>query len=112
MARNMSYYMNSYITSEYIDHEVLAVVKYIAEALQKYCIRRYKGPHRALRCRVLDGSSELRLPADLQVLRWVTTRPHELTTTPAILGHICKPKDPQANLEQLKLSKTDSPMWS
>jgi hypothetical protein len=34
MAQNMSYYMNSYITSEYTDHEVLKVVKYIAEALQ------------------------------------------------------------------------------
>jgi hypothetical protein len=30
----MSYYMNSYITLEYTDHEVLEVVKYIAEALQ------------------------------------------------------------------------------
>jgi hypothetical protein len=30
----MSYYMNSYSTSEYTDHEVLKVVKYIAEALQ------------------------------------------------------------------------------
>jgi hypothetical protein len=35
MARNMSYYMNSCITSEYTYHEVLKVVKYIAEALQK-----------------------------------------------------------------------------
>jgi hypothetical protein len=26
--------MDSYITSEYTDHEVLVVVKYIAEALQ------------------------------------------------------------------------------
>jgi hypothetical protein len=34
MARNMSYYMNSYITSEYTDHEVVEVVKYKAEALQ------------------------------------------------------------------------------
>jgi hypothetical protein len=31
MAQNTSYYMNSYISSEYTDHEVLAVVKYIAE---------------------------------------------------------------------------------
>jgi hypothetical protein len=30
----MSYYMDSYITSEYTDHEVLTVVKYIEEALQ------------------------------------------------------------------------------
>jgi hypothetical protein len=35
MAQNMSYYINSYITSEYTDREVLEVVKYIAEALQK-----------------------------------------------------------------------------
>jgi hypothetical protein len=34
MTRNMSYYMDSYITSEYTDHEALAVVKYIAKALQ------------------------------------------------------------------------------
>jgi hypothetical protein len=34
MAQNMSYYMNSCIISEYTDHEVLKVVKYIAEALQ------------------------------------------------------------------------------
>jgi hypothetical protein len=31
----MSYYMNSYITAEYTDHEVLKVVKYVAEVLQK-----------------------------------------------------------------------------
>jgi hypothetical protein len=34
MAQNMNYYMNSCITSEYTDHEVLEVVNYIAEALQ------------------------------------------------------------------------------
>jgi hypothetical protein len=32
----MSYYMNSYITSEYTDHELTVVVKYIEEALQKW----------------------------------------------------------------------------
>jgi hypothetical protein len=31
----MSYYMNSCITLEYTDYEVLKVVKYIVEALQK-----------------------------------------------------------------------------
>jgi hypothetical protein len=35
MARTMNYYMNSCITSEYTDHEVLKVVNYISEALQK-----------------------------------------------------------------------------
>jgi hypothetical protein len=35
MTRNMIYYMKSCITSEYTDHEVLEVVKYIVEALQK-----------------------------------------------------------------------------
>jgi hypothetical protein len=35
MARNMRYYMNSYITLEYTDHEVLEVMKYIAKVLQK-----------------------------------------------------------------------------
>jgi hypothetical protein len=67
--------------------------------------------YRALRCGVLDGSSELGLPTDLPILRWVATGPHELITPPIVLGHICKPKDPQANLEQLKLSKTHSSTW-
>jgi hypothetical protein len=31
----MSYYMNSCITAEYTDHEVLKVIKYIAEVFQK-----------------------------------------------------------------------------
>jgi hypothetical protein len=31
----MSYYMNFCIISEYTDHDVLKVVKYIAEVLQK-----------------------------------------------------------------------------
>jgi hypothetical protein len=31
----MSYYLNSYITSEYTDHELFEVVKHIMEALQK-----------------------------------------------------------------------------
>jgi hypothetical protein len=35
MTRNMNYYMNSCITSEYTDHDVLEVGNYIAEALQK-----------------------------------------------------------------------------
>jgi hypothetical protein len=35
MTRNMSYYMNFYITSEYTNHELFEVVKHIAEALQK-----------------------------------------------------------------------------
>jgi hypothetical protein len=38
----MSYYMSSWITSEYVDHEVFEVIKYIAEALQKTGTRRYK----------------------------------------------------------------------
>jgi hypothetical protein len=31
----MIYYMNSCITAEYTNHEVLEVIKYIAEALKK-----------------------------------------------------------------------------
>jgi hypothetical protein len=34
----MSYYMNFYITSKYTYHEVLKVVKHIAEALQKIAL--------------------------------------------------------------------------
>jgi hypothetical protein len=41
----------------------------------------------------------------------VTTRPHELAIAPKVLRHICNPKDPQARLEQLKLSKTDPSTW-
>jgi hypothetical protein len=73
--------------------------------------QQYKGPHQALRCKVLDSSSELRSLADFPVLGWVATRPHELATTPAVLRHFCNQKDPQARLEQLKLSKTDPSMW-
>jgi hypothetical protein len=88
----MSYYMNSCITSEYTDHEVFEVVKHIAKALWKTGTRCYKGPHRALRCGVLNRSSELGLPADIPVLRWVATRPHKLATAPAVLSHLCKKK--------------------
>jgi hypothetical protein len=73
--------------------------------------QRYKGPHRALRCNVLESSSELRPPADFPVLRWVATRPHKLATTPAVLRHFCNQKDPQARLEELKLSKIDPSTW-
>jgi hypothetical protein len=70
--------------------------------------RRYKGLHRALRCEVLDSSSEIRLPADFSILRWVAIGPHKLATAPTVLRYFCNQKDPQARLEQLKLSKTDS----
>jgi hypothetical protein len=73
MARNMSYYMSSWITSGYVDHELFEVVKHIAEALQKIGTWCYKGPHRALRCGVLDRSSELELLADFPVLQWIAT---------------------------------------
>jgi hypothetical protein len=33
-------------------------------------------------------------------LRWVTTGPHELATSLAVLGHICNPKDIQPRLDQ------------
>jgi hypothetical protein len=69
--------------------------------------RRYKGPYRALRYEVLDSYSELGLPADFPVLGWIVTGPHELATAPVVLSHFYNQKDPQACLEQLKLSKTD-----
>jgi hypothetical protein len=73
--------------------------------------RRYKGPHRALRCEVLDSSLEHRPPADFPVLWWVTTEPHKLPTAAALLRHFYNQKDPQARLEQLKLNKTDPLTW-
>jgi hypothetical protein len=54
--------------------------------------RRYKGLHRALRCEVLDSSSELRLPADFPVLRWVAIGPHKLAAPPTVLRHFCNQK--------------------
>jgi hypothetical protein len=78
----------------------------------KDCTRRYKGMHQALRCGVLDSSSELGSLANFTVLRWVTTGPHELATAPAVLRHLCNQKDPQARLEQLNLSKIDPSTWS
>jgi hypothetical protein len=69
------------------------------------------GPHRALRCEVIDSSSELRLPANFPVLRWVAIGPHKLAIALVVLQHFCNQKDPQARLEQLKLSKTDPSTW-
>jgi hypothetical protein len=85
---------------------VLEVVKH-SGMIQKTSTRWYKGPHRALRCKVLDSSSELELPADFLVLGWVTTWLHELAKAPTVLRHFYNQNDPQAKLEQLKLSKTD-----
>jgi hypothetical protein len=47
--------------------------------------RQYKGPHRAPRCEVLDSSLELRLLADLPILRWVAIGPHKLAAAHAVL---------------------------
>jgi hypothetical protein len=66
-----------------------------AEAIQKSDTRWYKGLHWALRCEVLDGSSELGLPADFPVLGWVTIGPHELATSHVVLSYFCNQKDPQ-----------------
>jgi hypothetical protein len=54
--------------------------------------RQYKGPHWALRCEVLDSSSELGPPADFPVLRWVAIGPHELATATAVLRYFCNKK--------------------
>jgi hypothetical protein len=54
--------------------------------------RRYKGPHLALRCEILGNSSELMLPADFPILRWVTTGPHKLAAAPTLLRHFCNQK--------------------
>jgi hypothetical protein len=92
MAQNMSYYMHSSITSEYIDNEVFEVSKHIAEAIQKTSTRRYKGPHRALGYEVLDRSSELGLLVDFSVLRRVTAGPYKLATTSTVFRHLCTKK--------------------
>jgi hypothetical protein len=89
---------------------VFEVVKHISEVLQKIGPRCYKGPHRALRCGVLDRSSELGIPADFLVLWWIATEPHGLATSFVVLRHFYK-KNPQVRLEQLKLSKTDPLTW-
>jgi hypothetical protein len=60
--------------------------------------RRYKGPHRALRCEVLDNSSELRLPADFLILRWVAIGPHKLA---AALGNEVTQDDGRASLSSV-----------
>jgi hypothetical protein len=73
---------------------------------------RYKSSHRALRCEVLNNSSELGPLANFPVLRWVTTEPHELAIATAVLRHFYNQKDPQARLEQLNFSKTDPSTWS
>jgi hypothetical protein len=77
----------------------------------KDCTRCYKGQHRDLRCGVLDTSSELGPPADFLVLWWVTTGPHELASAHVVLRHFYNQKDPQASLEQLKLSMIDLSTW-
>jgi hypothetical protein len=51
------------------------------------------------------------LPANFSVLWWVAVGPHKLATAPVILRHFYNQKDPQASLEQLKLSKTDPSTW-
>jgi hypothetical protein len=54
--------------------------------------RRYKGLHLALRCEVLDNSSNLSHPTDFLVLRQVAAEPHKLVTAPAVLRHFCNQK--------------------
>jgi hypothetical protein len=65
-----------------------------SESVTKDSTLCYKGPHQALRCGVIDRSLELGLSADLPVLRWVATGPHELITSPTVLRHFCNQKDP------------------
>jgi hypothetical protein len=54
--------------------------------------RRYKGPHQALTCEVLNSSSELRPLANFPILRWVTIGPHKLAAVLAVLRHFCNQK--------------------
>jgi hypothetical protein len=77
----------------------------------KTSTRWYKGPHHALWCGVHSSSSKQGLPANFPVLRWVTAGPYKLATTSKIFRHLCTQKDPQARLEQLKLSKADPSTW-
>jgi hypothetical protein len=43
--------------------------------------------------------------------RQVATGPHKLAITSTVFRHLCTQKDPQARLEQLKLSKVDPSIW-
>jgi hypothetical protein len=60
--------MNSCITPEYADHEVLKVVKYTAEALQKTALGATRARIMPKKYGVLDHSLELGPPADFPVL--------------------------------------------
>jgi hypothetical protein len=73
--------------------------------------QRYKGPHRALKCEVLNSSLKLEPPANFPVLLWVITGPHELATATVVLSHFYNQKDSHVRLEQVKLSKTDPLTW-
>jgi hypothetical protein len=72
--------------------------------------QQYKGPHRALGCQDLGGSSKLQLPIDLPIFRR-DAGPHKFAAAPAILGHLCTQLILQVKIEQLKLSKTDPSTW-
>jgi hypothetical protein len=70
-----------------------------------------KGPHRTLRCEVLSHSSRDRLPSHLPVLER-NVGPYELVAAITVLSHsLYTQLNSQANLEQLKFSKTYSSTW-
>jgi hypothetical protein len=70
MACNMDYYMNSCITSEYTDHELLEVANYIAEVLQNTA---------------LDAQAPIRLPSPPTGRHWATRTCHNTHSTRAYL---------------------------
>jgi hypothetical protein len=66
--------------------------------------------HRALRCKLLGGSSRGQLPRHLPVL-WRRAEPNKLTAATIELKHVLYTQNPQAKLEQLKLSNSYLSTW-
>jgi hypothetical protein len=80
--------MSSGITKEYIDSDVFEVLKHSGSEINRLTLDGYKGPHRALGCEVLGGSSSGRLPSHLLVLR-LAIGSNKLATAATELRHLC-----------------------
>jgi hypothetical protein len=86
--------------------------KNIAEAKPKYYHTAIQGPASTLRCEVLSCCSWGGLPCLLPILG-LTIGPHPTATAVTKPWHLCTQlKNSQAKTEQLKLSKTDTSIWS
>jgi hypothetical protein len=78
-------YIGSWITTEFNNNEVFGFENTAGALIPT---RRYKGQHRALRCEVYGGSSNLWLPVDFPSLQRIAIEPHELPITTAILRYL------------------------